>query len=144
MRRLDLLRRRWRIEGLLYCGLLALAVGLVVWAVLHWLWGWPWWAGIFVWVVVWGVLMAVFPVWRLGLADIAVFLDGRLPELEESCGLLLRPAGELSGLERLQVARVEERFGRLEMPRPFRRRLLLAAGWLGLAVLVSMGLGWLG
>jgi hypothetical protein len=144
MRRLDLLRRRWRIEGLLYCGLLALAVGLVVWAVLHWLWGWPWWAGLFVWVVVWGVLMAVFPVWRLGLADIAVFLDGRLPELEESCGLLLRPAGELSGLERLQVARVEERFGRLEMPRPFRRRLLLAAGWLGLAVLVSMGLGWIG
>jgi len=128
-------------EGLLYCGLLALAVGLVVWAVLHWLWGWPWWAGLFVWVVVWGVLMVVFPVWRLSLADIAVFLDGRLPELEDSCGLLLRPSGELNGLERLQVARVEGRLERLEMPRPFARRLLLAAGWLGLAVVVSMGLG---
>ena len=144
MGRLKILCRRWRIAGLLYCGLLALAVSLVFWAVLHLVWGWPWWAGLFLTGVFFSLVLAFYEFWRLSLADIAVFLNSRLPELEDSCGLLLRPAGELSGLERLQVARVTDRLGQLEMPRPFRRRLGVAAGWLGVAVLVSIGLGWVG
>jgi hypothetical protein len=144
MSRLELLCRKWRIEALLYCGLLALAVSLVLWAVLHLVWAWPWWTGFFVLGVSFVLALVLYPFWRLTLADIAVFLNSRLPELEDSCGLMLRPAGELSGLERLQAARVGERFGRLEVPQPFRRRLWVAAGWLGLAVVVSMGLGWIG
>ena len=144
MGRLDLLHRKWKLESLLYCGLLAMAASLVLWAVGHITWGWPWWAGLFVLAAALGVSLVAFPFWRVTLADIAVFLDGRSPELEDSCGLLLRPAGELTRLERLQAARVMDRLGRLAMPRPFRRRLFLAAGWLGLAVLVSVGLGWIG
>ncbi len=144
MGRLEILCRRWRIAGLLYCGLLALAVSVVIWAALHLVWGWPWWAGLFVLGVSFVLALALYPFWRLTLVDIAVFLNSRLPELEDSCGLMLRPKGELSGLERLQVARVTDRLGRLEMPRPFRRRLRVATGWLGLAVVVSMGLGWIG
>jgi hypothetical protein len=144
MSRLELLCRRWRTEALLYCGLLALTVSLVLWAVLHLVWAWPWWAGPFVLGVSFVLVLVLYPFWRLTLADIAVFLNSRLPELEDSCGLMLRPAGELSGLERLQVARVEKRFGQLKMPRPFRRRLWVATSWLGLAVVVSMGLGWIG
>ena len=144
MSRLELLCRRWRIEALLYCGLLALAASLVLWAVFHLVWAWPWWTGLFVLGVSFVLALVLYPLWRLTLADIAVFLNSRLPELEDSCGLMLRPAGELSGLERLQVARVEKRFGRLQVPQPFRRRLWVAAGWLGLAVVVSMGLGWIG
>src|ERR1700722_5800014 len=144
MSRLELLCKRWRTAALLYCGLLALAVTLVFWAVLHLVWAWPWWTGLFVLGVSVVLALAFYPFWRLTLADIAVFLDGQLPELEDSCGLLLRPAVELSGLERLQVTRGEERFGRLEMPRPFRRRLWVATGWLGLAVVVSVGMGWIG
>jgi hypothetical protein len=144
MSRLELLCKRWRIQALLYCGLLALAVTLVFWAVLHLVWAWPWWTGLFVLGGSFVPALAFYPFWRLTLADIAVFLDGQLPELEDSCGLLLRPAVELSGLERLQVTRVEERFGRLKMPRPFRRRLWVATGWLGLAVVVNVGVGWIG
>jgi hypothetical protein len=144
MGRLDLLYRKWKLESLLYCGLLAMAESLVLWAVLHMIWGWPWWAGLFVLAAAWSASLVSFGFWRLTIADIAVFLDGRLPELEDSCGLLLRPAGELTRLERLQAARVKDRLGRLAMPRPFRRRLFLAAGWLGLAILVTLGLGWIG
>jgi hypothetical protein len=143
MGRLEGLHKKWKREGLLYCGLLALAVSLVLWEIMHLVWGWSWLAGLFVLVVVDGVLVMVFPIWRLGLADITVFLNGRLPELEDSCGLLLRPAAALNGLERLQVAKVEERFKTLEIPRPFRRRIRVAVGWLGLAVVVSGGLGWM-
>jgi hypothetical protein len=144
MGRLDLLYRKWKLESLLYCGLLAMAESLVLWAVLHMIWGWPWWAGLFALAAAWSVSFVSFGFWRLTITDIAVFLDGRLPELEDSCGLLLRPAGELTRLERLQAARVKDRLGRLAMPRPFRRRLFLAAGWLGLAILVTLGLGWIG
>jgi hypothetical protein len=144
MGRLELLHKRWKREGLLYCGLLALAVSLVFWSVIHLVWGWSWWAGTFFLGIAFVLALVRYPFWRLRITDIAVFLDGRLPELEDSCGLLLRPAVELTRLEQLQVVRVEERIGRLEMPRPFSRRLWVAAGWLGLAVVVSAGLGWIG
>ncbi len=144
MGRLELLHRRWKREGLLYCGLLALAVSVVFWAVMHLLLGWSWRLGLFVLGVSVVLALVRFPYWRLTIADIAVFLNGRLPELEDSCGLLLRPAGELTRLERLQVVRVEERIGKLEMPKPFSRRLFVAAGWLGLALLLSGGLSLMG
>jgi hypothetical protein len=141
VKRLDLLRRRWRAESLLYCGLLALSVALPVSLGLRLWLDWPFWAGFVVLIVLFGAFLFVVPFWRLSLTDIVVYLDRTVPEMEESCWLLLRPGVELNGLERLQVARVEERLGRVRMPRPFYGRLLRAFGWLGLALVTSFVLG---
>jgi len=85
----------------------------------------------------------VFPVWRMSDRDVASYLDRRLPELEESCGLLLRPAEELGGLERLQAGRVEQRLSALTvLPRPIRGRLLRAAGFVVMGVLASWVICW--
>ena len=141
MKRLDLIRRRWRRQGLLYCALLSLAVALLATTGGRVLLGWPLWVGFVVLVAAFGVCLWAAPFWRLRLADIAVYLDRFVPELEDSCGLLLRPLPELNGLERLQVMRVEERLGRVVLPRPFYGRLLRACGWLGLAMAGSVVLG---
>ena len=141
MKKLDSIRRRWRVESLLYCGLLALAVALPATAGVHFWLGWPLWVGVVVAILVFGMFLLLVPFWRLGLTDIAVYLDRCVPELEDSCGLLLRPLAELNGLERLQVARVEERLGRVKMPRPFVGRLFRACGWLGLGLMGSVVLG---
>src|ERR1700753_2232521 len=124
MQKLKLLRRRWRIGGLLYCGLLAVAGALFSSMLGHVLLGWPLWVGAIVLGIVLGGLLLIVPFWRVSLGDVAVYLDQTVPELEDSCGLLLRPVEELGGLERLQVVRVEERLGKAIMPRPFYGRLL--------------------
>ena len=110
----------------------------------HVLLGWPLWVGVLVLVAAFGVCLWVVPFWRLGVNDIAVYLDRTVPELEDSSGLLLRASAELNGLERLQVARVEERLARVVLPRPFYGRLLRACGWLGLALVGSVVLGSVG
>jgi hypothetical protein len=141
MKKLNEIRRRWRRQGLLYCALLALGVAL--WATTggRVLLGWPLWAGVWVFLVAFGVFLWVVPFWRLSLTDIVVYLDRSVPELEDSCGLLLRSSAALSGLERLQVGRVDQRLSRAVLPRPFYGRLLRACGWLGLAMLGSVVLG---
>jgi hypothetical protein len=141
MKKLDTLRRRWKFASLLYCGLLAVAVALFLTAGLRLVLGWSLWTGVAVLAVAFGVFLLAIPFWRLHLTDIAIYLDRSIPELEDSCGLLLRPLAELNALERLQVARVEDRLGRVPLPRPFYGRLLRAGGWLGLALLGSIVLG---
>ena len=141
MKKLNDLRRRWRRQGLLYCALLALAVVLPATAGLHLWLGWSLWVGLVVLAAALGLCLWVVPFWRIGVNDIAVYLDRTVPELEDSSGLLLRASAELNGLERLQVARVEERLSRVVLPRPFYGRLLRACCWLGLALVGSVVLG---
>jgi len=142
--RLNRLRSRWRVGAVLYCLLLALAIALVPATAAHVLAGWSWWIGGVVLAACWAFLMLVRPYWRLRLTDIAIYLDRRLPALEESCGLLLQPEEELSGLQLLQARRVEERLRESPMPRPFLPRVWKAAGWMGLALVVSVAVGWMG
>ena len=131
-------------EALLYCLLLASAVALVPATAGHVLAGWPWWFGGVLLAAGWVGALTVIPLWRLQLTDIAVYLDRRLPAMEESCCLLLRPEEELSGMQQWQARRVRRRLEGLPMPRPFYARLWRAAGWLGLAALVSIVIGWVG
>jgi hypothetical protein len=124
--RLKRLKWRWRAAGLLYCLLLAVAIGAPV-SVLLGAWeGGPLWVGGCVFGGCFVVTLIVFPYWRISLDDIARFLDRRLPELEESCGLLLAPLAGLGPLQRLQAKRIESRLGAVKAPRPFFRRLLIA------------------
>ena len=138
--RLDRLQRQWKAESFVYCLLLALAGAVLLTAVLHTGLGWPLWAGGPAVLLCLVVSLVLSPYWRITLADTASYLDRMLPELEESCGLLLRGRAELGPLEKLQVARTAERLTLIRAPHPMRRRLVVAAGLLVLAVLMSAGI----
>jgi hypothetical protein len=118
--------RRWKAEGFVYCFLLALCVSLPVMTVLHIFLDWPLWGR----VIVLGILNAaafyLFPYWRITPDDTARYLNKKMPGLEESCGLLLRPVAELGSLQQLQLARTEARLAVMRAPHPLRRRLLWA------------------
>src|SRR5438309_1121935 len=101
--RLRALQKRWKAESIVYCLLLGLAVSILPGVMVSVV------AGVLVLVLSFAVALVVFPYWRLTLMDTARYLDRQLPELEESCGLLLRPVSELGPLERLQAARTEAR-----------------------------------
>ncbi|HEY4107365.1 DUF4175 family protein [Puia sp.] len=126
--------RRWRAETIVYCLLLSLAVAVLLTAVVHAGFGWSLWVAIPLFAGCFGVGLLIFPLWRMGVADVTSYLDRRLPELEESCGLLLRPVEELGVLERLQVERVEGRLLVAVVPRPMGGRLLWALGLLAMAL----------
>ena len=128
--RLGALQRRWKAESILYCLLLGLAVSILPGVMVSVV------AGVLALVLSFAVALWIFPYWRITLTDTARYLDRQLPELEESCGLLLRPVSELGPLERLQAARTEARFRLVSVPMPFRRKLFFAGGlFLGAVIL---------
>ncbi len=139
-RRLNELRRRWRAESLVYCGLLTVAGSVLLTAAMHVFADWPYRAA---WAIGSGlgiIVVWLSPYWRLGLTDIVRYLDRRLPELEESCGLLLRPPAELNSLEGIQARKVGERLERVMVPDPLRNKLMLGLGMAVMAFLLSTGL----
>jgi hypothetical protein len=142
--RLDRLQRRWKAESFVYCLLLALAGGVLLTAVLHAGMGWPLWSGGPAVLLCLVISLALSPYWRITRTDTARYLDRMLPELEESCGLLLRGGAELGPLEKLQAARTAERLDLIRAPHPLRQKLVVAAGLLVLAVVVSAGIGVMG
>ena len=135
--------RRWRVGGFLYCLFVALAVAGVVMAVGFVFFDWRRWIEVPVIAGCFGGALLLFPGWRMRLRDVVRYLDRQLPELEDSCGLLLRRPEELGRLERLQAARVEKRLLSARIPRPMQRRLLWGAGMAGIGLVMNVGLAWL-
>jgi len=131
------------VEGFLFCLLVALAAAMVLTEVAHGVFGRPWWTGGLFFAGCFGVALWRFRFWRIRVVDVVSYLDRQLPELEESCGLLLRPVEELGNLERLQVMRVEGRLLSARIPRPMLKKLICGVGMVGIAVGVSMGIGWM-
>ena len=97
-----MLRRRWRAESLVYCGLLTLAGSLLLTVAMHVFAGWPYRVEWAIGVATGVVVVWRSPYWRLTLTDIARYLDRRIPELEESCALLLR-LPEIQGNRRVDL-----------------------------------------
>jgi hypothetical protein len=139
-KRLNALRRRWRAESFLYCGLLTVAGSVLFTVLLHAGAGWPLWVGWPIAAVLGVVVLWRLPFWRMTVTDIARYLDGRIPEMEESCGLLVRDPAELGLLERLQAERVAAKLEGVVAPDPLRKKLMLGMGVVLAAVLVSAGL----
>jgi hypothetical protein len=138
--RLEALQRQWKAESFAYCLLLALASGVLLTTALHTGAGLPVWAGWPITVLSFGVALLLFPYWQMSLTDISRYLDRLLPELEESCGLLLRADAELGPLEKLQAIRTAEFLNRLRTPHPLRKKLVTAISLLTLAVALSIGI----
>jgi hypothetical protein len=138
--RLQALQKQWKAEGIVYCLLLTLAAVVLLTTALHAGAGWPLWIGWPTGVLCFLIALLLFPYWRLKITDTSRYLDRSLPELEESCGLLLRTGAELGPLEKLQAVRTLEKLSRARVPDPLRKKMLAAAGLLVLAVLLGAGL----
>lgn len=138
--RLEALQKQWRAEGIVYCLLLALAAVVLLTTALHAGAGWPLWIGWPIGILCFLSTLLLFPYWRIKMTDTSRYLDRSLPELEESCGLLLRASAELGPLEKLQAVRTSEKLRRAQVPDPLRKKMLTAAGLLVLAVLLGAGL----
>jgi hypothetical protein len=123
------LQRQWKTGGILFCLLLALSISLLLTLVLSEWAGLQLWVGVLFVAVSFPLLLMIYPYWRITMGDTARLLDKYLPELEESCGLLLRPVAGLGPLERLQAARTEARLLPAQPPHPLRKKLI-GAGWL--------------
>src|SRR5258708_22414850 len=121
---LGALQKQWRILGIVYCLVLALHASLLLTLLAHRWWQWSLWTGLLILTIFFLIALFLFPYWRITLPDIARFLDSHLPELEESCGLLLKPTKELGPLEKLQVARTEAALTPGRAPRPLQKKLL--------------------
>src|SRR5258708_12559837 len=121
---LGALQKQWRILGIVYCLLLALSASLLLTLLAHRWWQWSLWTGLLILTIFFLIALFLFPYWRITLPDIARFLDSHLPELEESCGLLLKPTKELGPLEKLQVARTEAALPPARAPQPLQKHLL--------------------
>ena len=138
---LGTLQKRWRIAGIVYCLLLALSASLLLLLLVHQWLQWPLWTGAIIGTFFFLITLSLFPYWRISLPDIARFLDLHLPGLEESCGLLLKPAEELGPLEKLQVARTEAALTPDLAPHPLQKKLLLATGLLLVVAILCAGIG---
>jgi hypothetical protein len=134
------LQKWWKAESFVFCLLLSVSVGLPAFVLLGGYAWFPAWGGILVWVMCFMAACLLFPYWKVTVNDVAKYLDRRLPELEESCALLLRPEEELGILEKLQAARTKERLAAVRIPRPLLKRLLMAVGSLAIGVLLSITL----
>lgn len=121
--------RRWRTQGIVFCGLLAFAIGFPV-TLLYALW-----AGVLAWIIGLAGGLYLFPYWRLTPVDVARYLNRQLPVLEESSELLLLPVEELGFLQQLQVVRLENRLASSDVSSPVRRRL-----WFGVVLFLLAGL----
>jgi hypothetical protein len=132
-------KRQWRILRLLQ--LIALSIGFSLLAaavVIHLFpladWKTVVFAALFLMVFV--IFNLSYPFWKIDAPGISRYLDRKFPELEESTGILLRPANELSLLERLQQQKVEVLLNQIQTPAAPLKKLGLSI----LVMIIGVGL----
>jgi hypothetical protein len=135
LHKINALRRRWIAYQVLADAALSAAIALLA-AGMFLLLGWVVWFAFPVFWASFGLMLALHRPWRVGNTKIVGFLDKEYPELQESTGLLLLPAGELNVLQSLSRSNVESVLCNLEVEhKPFAKRLWRAVLLLGLSAL---------
>jgi len=132
--------RRWYISYQLLADVLfAAAISLLSIGLLWYLFKVPVLWALPLFILCLAIFLFIRRVWKTSDVLIANFLDQQYPELEESSGLVLKPASELNLLETLQVQKVETQL--LAVPQwhnSFLKRAKLAL----LLLLFAVGLTW--
>ena len=113
---IEALRKRWVIFSLGKVMLFSLALGLIVAAVLYYFTGITWVGFIFPFLLAFLLLSIKFKYWKISAQQIVRYVDIHFPEVEESSGLLLKPATDLSFLERLQAEKVNAALMNQQLP----------------------------
>ncbi|MHA4846739.1 DUF4175 family protein [Flavitalea antarctica] len=99
-------QKSWRKYELLAMGVIALAISLPLSAFLYTFFNISIWWVIPMSILIFTVSLSVFQRWKVRDKDAARLLNHNYPELEESTGLLLKPAHQLGLLEKLQVRKL--------------------------------------
>jgi hypothetical protein len=127
LHKINALRRRWITYQVLADAALSAAIALLA-AGIFLLLGWMVWFAFPVFWASFGLMMALHRPWCVGNEKIVSFLDRQYPELQESTGLLLLPAGELNILQSLARSKAESVLCNLEVEhKPFAKRLWRSA-----------------
>ncbi len=137
---LQRIRRNLVIRGVLPSALPALGLAFLISAAGFRFFGWSWGMAVPAFILVWALVLFLARPWSVTLRQIAFHLNARFPHLEESTHLLLKPAGELSLLERMQTGRLLEALRTVDtqkaLKRSYRREMFSAAACL----LVGLGI----
>jgi hypothetical protein len=140
LHKINALRRRWIAYQVLADAALAAAIALLG-AGLFLLLGWIVWFAFPVFWASFGLMLALHRPWRVGTSKIVGFLDKEYPELQESTGLILLPAGELNVLQSLARSNAEGVLYHLEVDhKPFAKRFWRSVLLLGLSALFFMSI----
>ncbi len=121
------LRSKWLLTTLLGNVLLSAGLAFLLAVILHEWWGWTLLWGILFAAAVCMILLLWQRPWLMKNEDMARWLNQTYPQLEESCGLLLREPGSLNFLERLQYGRTNNALLGIEVPLPLLKKLGRAA-----------------
>jgi hypothetical protein len=135
IQQLQAIRRRWVAYELAANILVALAVSALAYSLV----GLGWVLAVFA--VALAILLSVARPWQIAEGKVAALLNIQYPQLEESCGLVLKPYDELNLLEKLQLAKVELALEQLnDTPKQLTRHLRQAGIFLVLMLAVSFAI----
>ena len=79
---LQSLQKRWMLQGLAFCGLMSIAVSLMLLIFLRRGGHDPSWYTLLLFGVMYCIMLLLFPFWRVTVDDAARILDRHVPELE--------------------------------------------------------------
>jgi hypothetical protein len=133
-------RRQWRRSAFLVHLLVALGLTAVISVMVCKAHNGPLWCAIPIGCCCLLALLLPSRTWRIGDNEVVRYFNTNYPELEESCGLLLKPAETLGMLEQLQVKKIEQVLDRIPAPHPYRQQLRIAILFFTGALLVSIAL----
>jgi len=134
------LRMKWITLHLVRTFAISLAIALVVSAIsvyaLH--------ISAFVFAIIFPVvfLIALFtnPLWKTTDKDFSRYVNNKYPELEESADLLLQNPADLSLLQQLQLAKIENRIPGISQPKEPVKRLYIGLVILFAGILISFAI----
>jgi len=134
------LRKKWMINAALSASLFAISAAFILNMILFKIFLLSFWWVVPLFIIAFGSVLFLNRSWDITALDVAKFLNKKYPQLEESCGLYLKPAEELNQLEKLQLERVEIVISVIERPKEFIKLLRISALTLIFALIVSLAL----
>ncbi|RKR85053.1 hypothetical protein BDD43_5309 [Mucilaginibacter gracilis] len=129
-------KRQWISYQLLAAIVIAASTALPVGYLLHHVFSQPLWFIAPLFIVFAAALLLTQKPWKITDTDVSRYLNTVYPQLEESCELVIKPAGSLNLLEGLQRSKVNLILSGLALPAQFTRRLRLSVIWLFAAILL--------
>ncbi|MBW4888290.1 hypothetical protein KXQ82_01120 [Mucilaginibacter sp. HMF5004] len=132
---LNTIRSRWVAYEVAANVLVALAFATLAYSVI----GLGWASAVLIVTLL--ILLAVAKPWAITESKVAALLNIQYPQLQESCGLVLKPKDSLNLLEKLQLAKVERALHDLNgMPKQLTKHLRQAGLFLMLMLAVSFAI----
>ncbi|MBV9986077.1 MAG: hypothetical protein JO301_00240 [Chitinophagaceae bacterium] len=135
------LQRNWNRRLLLARVLLALASAILISSAGIFLFRMNAWWSLPILLIAMAVTMALRE--KISVKDIIIHLDTNIAGLEESSSLLLQDEQQMNLLQKLQVRKIAEAIDEHPQPATIRARLNAAAGFVAIAIILSVLLAWL-